>query len=227
MTALRLPRTIACVGRNFADHIKELGNARPKEPFFFFKPAQSVLFPGAGPVLMPKGCDLHYEVELAIVLKKRVDEWTGVRADLKDIVKGYCVAIDMTARNYQETAKIKSLPWSLSKGLKTFLPVSNLIPFSAIPDPHNATLHLAINGVTKQHDSTGLMLFDIPRLISHITSVMPLDEDDLILTGTPKGVGRVLPGDVMTAGVAVDGREVEEGRIEVPVEFRLSGKLRV
>ena len=123
----------------------------------------------------------------------------------------------------QETAKIKSLPWSLSKGLKTFLPVSDFIPFASIPDPHNATLYLSVNGVPRQNDSTSLMLFDIPRLISHITSVMPLDEDDLILTGTPKGVGRVLPGDVMTAGISVDGKEVEEGRITVPVEFRLSG----
>ena len=97
MSLPRLPRTIACIGRNFADHIKELGNARPKEPFFFLKAAGSVLYPGQGPVLVPKGCEMHYEVELAVVIGKgagvggTVDEWRGGRADLGGVVKGWCV----------------------------------------------------------------------------------------------------------------------------------------
>lgn len=94
---LRSPRTIACIGRNYAAHIKELGNAPPKEPFFFLKPAGSLLHPHAGPVLMPKGVDLHYEVELAAVIGRESDDLTAENA--LDAVKGWCVGIDMTARN--------------------------------------------------------------------------------------------------------------------------------
>lgn len=94
---LRSPRTIACIGRNYAAHIKELGNAPPKEPFFFLKPAGSLLHPYAGPVLMPKGVDLHYEVELAAVIGREADDLTAENA--LDAVKGWCVGIDMTARN--------------------------------------------------------------------------------------------------------------------------------
>ena len=86
--------TIVCIGRNYADHIAELGNTRPTEPFFFLKPTGSLLLPrGANQrkVLMPKGCDLHYEVELAVVLKKRLDEWKGGMRDLGDVVEGYKV----------------------------------------------------------------------------------------------------------------------------------------
>ncbi|KAF8469552.1 hypothetical protein BDZ91DRAFT_720458 [Kalaharituber pfeilii] len=218
-----LPRTIACVGRNFADHIKELGNAQPTEPFYFLKPAGSVLFPGEGPVLMPRGCDLHYEVELVAVIKRDTDVWKGGRDELGEVVKGWCVGIDMTARNYQEAAKKKSLPWSLSKGFKTFLPLSHFIPFDLIPDPHNVELHLEVNGQQRQKDSTNLMLFDIAKLLEHVTGVMPLMEDDLLLTGTPKGVGKVVPGDRMTAGLKVEGVELEEARIDVLVEERSDG----
>lgn len=89
-----LPRTIACIGRNFADHIKELGNARPSEPFFFLKPPGSVLFPNRGPVLVPRGCEVHHEVELGVVMGKEVDGWRG--ASWKELVgeglvKGFCV----------------------------------------------------------------------------------------------------------------------------------------
>lgn len=115
------------------------------------------------------------------------------------------------------------MPWTLCKGFKTFLPVSHFIPKSRIPDPHAVTLHLAVNGKVRQEDSTAFMLFGVPALLQHVTAVTTLYEDDLLLTGTPKGVGRVVPGDVLTAGVRVDGREIEEGRIEVRVEARVGG----
>lgn len=123
----------------------------------------------------------------------------------------------------QDGAKKAGLPWTLCKGFKTFLPVSHFIPKSQIPDPHAVTLHLAVNGVMRQEDSTALMLFSVPALLRHITAVTTLYEDDLVLTGTPKGVGRVVPGDVLTAGLRIDGKEIEEGRIEVRVEERVGG----
>ncbi|PWW78808.1 hypothetical protein C7212DRAFT_349372 [Tuber magnatum] len=215
------PRSIACIGRNFADHIKELGNERPKEPFYFLKPASSILHPGQGPILAPRGVDLHYEVELGVVIGRTADELQPSEA--LDAVKGYCVGIDMTARNWQQAAREKGLPWSLAKGFKAFLPVSHFIPKHRIPDPHNVRLHLEVNGKIRQDDNTGLMLFNVPRILQHVTGVFALEEDDLVLTGTPKGVGNVVPGDVITAGVSVDGVEIEDGRIEVKVEERVGG----
>lgn len=218
---LRPPRTIACIGRNYADHVKELRNTAPTEPFFFLKPPSALLHPRSGPVLCPRGVDLHYEVELAAVMGATADNLTPENA--LDYVKGWCVGIDMTARNYQEAAKKAGLPWTLCKGFKTFLPVSGFIPKELLPDPHAATLFLRVNGEVRQCDSTALMLFRVPRLLQHVTGVTTLFEDDLVLTGTPKGVGRVVPGDVMVAGIEVDGEEIEEGRIEVTVEERVGG----
>jgi 2-keto-4-pentenoate hydratase/2-oxohepta-3-ene-1,7-dioic acid hydratase in catechol pathway len=135
-------------------------------------------------------------------------------------VAGYLVAIDMTGRNVQDEAKKKGLPWSIAKGFDTFLPISEEIPKSRIPDPHNAFLRLSVGSQLRQADSTGLMLYRIPRQLAEISRVMTLEKGDLVLTGTPKGVGEVKAGDVMKASIEVDGKEIEEGRIEVEVKDR-------
>jgi acylpyruvate hydrolase len=124
----------------------------------------------------------------------------------------------MTARNAQNEAKKKGLPWSIAKGFDTFLPVSEIIPKSAIPDPHNIQLYLTVNDKTQQEDSTELMLFRIPRVLSDISKVMTLEKGDIVITGTPKGVGPVVPGDVMKAGIKIGGKELEQAKIEVAVE---------
>lgn len=124
----------------------------------------------------------------------------------------------MTARNTQNEAKRKGLPWDIAKGFDTFLPVSRVVPKAAIPDPHAIELYLTVNGEARQRDSTELMLFQLPRLLSDISKVMTLERGDIVLTGTPKGVGPVVPGDVMRAGIRVGGRELEEAKIEVAVE---------
>jgi acylpyruvate hydrolase len=130
----------------------------------------------------------------------------------------YALSIDMTARNAQEEAKKKGLPWDIAKGFDTFLPMSDIIPKSAIPDPHDVEIFLKVNGDTKQDASTNLMLFQLPRLLSDISKVMTLEKGDIVLTGTPAGVGPVVPGDVMTAGLRVKGKELEEAKMEVPIE---------
>jgi len=130
----------------------------------------------------------------------------------------YAVSIDLTARNVQNEAKSKGLPWSIAKGFDTFCPISNVIPKARIPNPHDVELFLSVNNRVRQSDSTGLMLFRIPRLLSDISQVMTLERGDVVLTGTPKGVGSVEVGDVMRAGVRVDGKEVGEGAIEVEVK---------
>ena len=134
-----------------------------------------------------------------------------------DSIAGYCVAIDMTARNMQDEAKKKGLPWTAAKGFDTFLPISDFIARERIPDPQNVELNLQINGKEKQRDGTGLMLFRIPRLLSEISRVMTLEKGDLVLTGTPKGVGSVNCGDSMSAGVTVGGEEIKEGKMIVNV----------
>ncbi|PTB81438.1 hypothetical protein M440DRAFT_1322158 [Trichoderma longibrachiatum ATCC 18648] len=218
--SLKQAGKVVCIGRNYADHIAELQNAKPKKPFFFLKPPSSIVLPGEGPCLQPKGVDMHFEVELALVMGRVVrnlhpeDEEAAM-----DAIRAYAVAIDMTARNVQNEAKKKGLPWDIAKGFDTFLPMSNLIPKAAIPDPHDAELFLDVNGRPRQRGSTGLMIYRIPRIMSDISRVMTLLPGDVVLTGTPAGVGPVVPGDVMRAGVRVGGKEVEEGRIEVPVEL--------
>ncbi|KAF2682633.1 hypothetical protein K458DRAFT_419480 [Lentithecium fluviatile CBS 122367] len=214
-------RKVMCIGRNYADHIKELNSARPKQPFFFLKPSSSILLPGAGPVLRPRGVNMHYEVELGLVMGKTVrdlhpDDTQGAL----DAIEGYLLAIDMTARNVQDEAKKKGLPWSIAKGFDTFLPISNFIAKSRIVDPHNLNLWLTVNNEIKQSDNTELMLFRIPRQLSDISRVMTLEKGDIVLTGTPKGVGPVKTGDIMKAGLKADGKDIEEANIEVPVVDR-------
>jgi 2-keto-4-pentenoate hydratase/2-oxohepta-3-ene-1,7-dioic acid hydratase in catechol pathway len=219
MASLKKASKVVCIGRNYADHIAELNSAKPKQPFFFLKPASSILAPGDGPVIRPKGVNLHYEVELALIMGKRVKD---LEADDEkgaiDAIESYALSIDLTARNVQNEAKKKGLPWSIAKGFDTFLPVSEIIPKSKIPNPHNIELYLSVNNEIHQQDSTNLMLFQIPRMLSDISKVMTLEKGDIVITGTPKGVGPVVPGDVMRAGIRVDGKEIEEAKIEVVVE---------
>ena len=208
-----------CIGRNYADHVKELNNQRPKQPFFFLKPSSSILLPTEGPILRPRGVNLHYEVELGIVIGKTlrdIDE-NDTQSWMSGI-ESYLLTIDMTGRNVQDEAKKKGLPWDIAKGFDTFLPMSSIIPKSSIPDPHDIELYLSVNGETKQQGSTNLMIYQIPRIVSDISKVMTLHPGDIVLTGTPAGVGSVVPGDVMRAGVRVGGKEIEEGRVEIPVE---------
>ncbi|OAA42566.1 2-keto-4-pentenoate hydratase [Metarhizium rileyi] len=210
---------VVCIGRNYADHIAELKNMKPKQPFFFLKPPSSIVLPGQGPCLQPRGVKMHYEVELALVIGRMVrDLKADDRQGALEAIRAYAVAIDMTARNVQDEAKRKGLPWDIAKGFDTFLPMSNVIPKTAIADPQDVELFLEVNGETRQRGSTGLMIYQIPRIMSDISKVMALQPGDIVLTGTPAGVGPVAPGDVMRAGVRVGGKELDEGRVEVRVE---------
>ncbi|KAF8550432.1 hypothetical protein OG21DRAFT_1468689 [Imleria badia] len=196
---VRQGKKIVGIGRNYADHIKELNNTRPKEPFFFLKPTTSYLASG-GNVEIPAGIIAHYEVELGLVIGKPGRDISQDAAESH--IAGYALAVDMTARNMQEEVKTKGLPWSAVKGFDTFTPIGEFIPKSSISDPHDLKLALKINGAVKQDGTTGDMIFRIPRLIEHISSIMTLEEGDLILTGTPSGVGPVAPGDAVECTLA-------------------------
>ncbi|EGP87616.1 unnamed protein product [Zymoseptoria tritici ST99CH_3D1] len=214
-------RKVMCIGRNYADHVTELNNQRPKQPFFFLKPPSSILTPSEGPILRPAGVNLHFEVELGVVIGKTVrDLDENDEAAWQDAIGSYILGIDMTGRNVQDEAKKKGLPWSIAKGFDTFLPVAGPIEKSAIKDPHDVELWLSVNGEMKQNDNTELMLFRIGRQLADISKVMVLEKGDIVLTGTPKGVGPVVTGDVLEAGMRIGGREVEEAKIKVEVKDR-------
>nr|GMD38038.1 Fanconi anemia group I protein [Ipomoea batatas] len=187
------------VGRNFAAHAKELGNSVPKEPVLFLKPTTSYLQNG-GTIEIPQPLEtLHHEVELAVVIGQRARDVTPGSA--MDYIGGYAVALDMTAREIQSAAKSAGLPWTVAKGQDTFTPISSILPCSMVPDPHDVELWLKVDGEIRQKGSTRDMIFKIPYLVSYISCIMTLAEGDVILTGTPEGVGPVKVGQKVEAGI--------------------------
>ncbi|VDK61419.1 unnamed protein product, partial [Cylicostephanus goldi] len=152
------------------------------------------------PIVTPIGSQhLHQEVELGVVIGKTAKAVT--RSEAMSYVGGYAVALDMTARDFQDEAKKGGAPWFLSKSFDTACPISKFIPKEEIEDPHSEELFCRINGVEKQRCKTNVMIFDIPTLIEYITRYVTLEEGDLLLTGTPAGVSRVLPGDCIEFGL--------------------------
>ncbi|KAJ7580654.1 hypothetical protein C8J56DRAFT_1006383 [Mycena floridula] len=198
-------KKIVAIGRNYAEHIKELSNTAPKEPFFFLKPTTSYLGNG-GQVEIPSGVLAHHEVELGFIIGKGGRDIP--EANAMSHVAGYALAVDMTARNIQEHVKKRGLPWTTSKGLDTFTPIGNFIPKEEVKDPHDLKISLKINGEFKQNGTTADMLFRIPRLIEHVSSIMTLEEGDLVLTGTPSGVGPVVAGDKIECLLADNNKEL-------------------
>jgi len=194
-------RKIIAVGRNYAQHAKELNNPVPVSPVLFLKPTSSLLHEGPKSYIeIPHTCnDLHHEVELGVVIGKSGRDIPQDSA--MSHVAGYVVALDMTARDLQDQAKKNALPWTVAKGYDTFCPVSSFIPKTKLQQHDNVELWLKIDGVEKQRGSTKDMIFPIPFLISHISRIMTLFEGDLILTGTPSGVGPVKEGQTITAGI--------------------------
>lgn len=213
-------RKILCIGRNYAEHIKELNNPRPQEPFFFLKPSSSILKPNDGPFLVPKGVVVHHEVELAFILNRTLKNLSNdfSHEEALDSIEGYALSIDMTARNVQDEAKKKGLPWTIGKGFDTFLPLSQFIHRDRIPDPYSVDLCLSINGLNKQQGNTNLMIFPIHKILSYMSAIMTLEKGDIILTGTPKGVGPVKPKDHVKATMTINGEVLKDATIEFDAE---------
>ncbi|KAF5391445.1 hypothetical protein D9757_002077 [Collybiopsis confluens] len=145
-------KKIVAIGRNYDAHIKELGNPPNAEPWFFLKPTTSYL-PNGGTILIPKGVNLHHEIELGVVIGKEGKDIP--RENWEQYVAGYALGIDLTARNFQQYVKAKSLPWTSAKGFDTFCPISDFVPKDKIPDPMNvviwikASFHLFVSPVRK------------------------------------------------------------------------------
>jgi len=188
-------KKIVCVGRNYVAHAKELNNAVPSQPFFFLKPTSSYILP-PGPIVIPfQGCDMHHEIELGVVIGKKCKNLTQEEA--MNYVGGYTLALDLTARCLQNAAKKQSLPWTAAKGYDTFCPISGFIEKEKIADPQNINLILKVDGEIKQEGNTNLMIFRIPQLLESISKVMTLEPGDVLLTGTPEGVGPLKPNSVV------------------------------
>lgn len=186
-------RTIYCIGRNYAAHARELNNPVPGEPVIFIKPASSVVPDGGSIVIPPQSSDVHYEAELVLAIGKLGKNIPIEKA--MEHVSGYGLGIDVTARDLQQVAKDKSLPWSVAKGFDTFAPLSDFVDASALPDPDAIEYTLDINGERRQHGKTSHMLFPIPFLIHYLSGIFTLYPGDIIYTGTPEGVGKLNAGD--------------------------------
>jgi 5-carboxymethyl-2-hydroxymuconate isomerase len=195
---------IVCLARNYAEHARELGNETPALPVLFMKPASSVIDDGESVRIPGYSQECHYEVELAVLIGQQCRAVPADRA--LEYIAGYGVAIDMTLRDVQNQLKSKGLPWEIAKGFDTACPLSAFVPVAAVPDPHTLNLKLDVNGETRQNGCTCDMINRIPQIIAHISSIYTLEPGDIILTGTPAGVGQVRTGDVMTAEIGTVGR---------------------
>lgn len=190
---------IFCVGRNYAAHAAEMGSEIDREaPFYFTKSAQAVLSSGAVLAYPPGTADLHHEIELVIAIGS-----PGFRlspAQAPGIVWGYGSGLDMTRRDLQARAKAKQRPWDLGKDFEGSAVLSALTPAAAF-SPGNQRIRLAVNGVPRQEARIDEMVWGIPELISDLSRYYHLVPGDLIMTGTPAGVGAVVAGDRLSGGV--------------------------
>jgi 2-keto-4-pentenoate hydratase/2-oxohepta-3-ene-1,7-dioic acid hydratase in catechol pathway len=190
------PSKIICVGRNYRDHAKELGNEVPSEPLLFFKPPSSLLA-HRGTVMMPPQSErVDFEGELALVIGRRASK-LAADADWRSYVRGYTIANDVTARDLQK----KDGQWTRAKGFDTFCPVGPVVSSEVDPEK-GLILETRVNGELKQHGSTRDFIFSIPELLVYITAAITLEVGDLLLTGTPAGVGPVKAGDRVDVEIA-------------------------
>lgn len=200
------PSKIVCIGRNYAEHARELGNEVPAEPLVFLKPPSS-LNAHRAPVIFPRGAQtLSYEGELALVIGRRARRVPAASA--WEIVAGFTVLNDITARDWQK----KDGQWTRAKGSDTFCPVGPCWTPKEAVRFEDLRIVTRVNGQVKQDAPVTGMIFGVPQLIEYITGFMTLEPGDLIATGTPPGVGPLEPGDVVTVEIA--GIGTLENRVE-------------
>ena len=182
------PSKIVCVGRNYLEHARELGNEMPERPLLFFKPPSALIADGEAILLPAESQRVEHEAEIGVVIGKRASRVSA--ADALDYVSGYLPLNDVTARDLQKSDG----QWTRAKGFDTFCPVGTAHPASGI-DPATLEVICRVNGAVRQEGRAADMAFSIPVLIEYISGVMTLEPGDLIATGTPAGVGSLQPGD--------------------------------
>lgn len=190
---------IVCLLRSYRAHAEEMDSSTPEKPEFFLKPRSAIIHDGGEIIIPPESSDVHHEVELAIIIGKG-----GAKIPVEKAmghVLGYAVLIDVTARDLQAKAKKAGKPWAAAKGFDTFAPISNGVPASIITNPQNLAIWLIVNGEYRQKSCTGMMIYSISEIISHVSRIMSLEPGDIIATGTPEGVGQIVSGDIVEAGI--------------------------
>ena len=181
------PSKIVCVGRNYVEHARELGNEVPKEPLIFLKPPSSLLAPGRPILLPPQSQQVEFEGEIGVVIGARLRR--AEPAECHSSIRGIVAANDVTARDLQRSDS----QWTRAKGFDTFCPVGEMAP--APDDLTTLEVVTRVNGSERQRGRVADMAFDIPALLAYISAVMTLEPGDLVLTGTPAGVGTLSAGD--------------------------------
>lgn len=211
------PGKIVCVGRNYVDHAKELGNAMPSEPLIFLKPPSSVVASGQ-PIRLPAASkQVEYEGEIGVVIGRQLAD--ASEEDALEAIRGVLAANDVTARDLQKSDS----QWTRGKGFDTFCPIGEEV---TVPqDLGSLEVVTRVNGAERQRGRVSQMAFSIPMVLSYISRVMTLEPGDLVLTGTPAGVGKLVAGDVVeveivAAGAGMDGAGQGISRVSNPVEDR-------
>ena len=195
---------IYCVGRNYADHAREMGYTGREPPFFFMKPADALLVVDEGTVgAMPYPAltrNLHHEVELVVALGKGGRNIKAAGA--LDLVFGYAVGLDMTRRDLQNQMKKEGRPWEIGKAFEHSGPIGPIAPKEAVPDIASAAIALTVNGSVRQQGSIAQLIWNIAETIEHLSAAWELRPGDLIFTGTPEGVGPVTARDLLVGTIA-------------------------
>lgn len=193
------PGKILCIGRNYAAHVREMGDVAevPVDPVVFLKPSTALVADGGVVVLPRQSADVHHELELVAVVGtpgRHIAE-----ADALRHVAAYAIGLDLTARDLQAEAKAARGPWSIAKGFDTFAPLGPLVDAALVGDPQRIGIALTINGETRQAGTTADMISSVARIVAFLSSAFTLEPGDLIYTGTPEGVGPVRDGDRLVA----------------------------
>lgn len=196
-------RRIYCVGRNYVEHAKEMGFTGREEPFFFCKPADAVLYVPEGQTgelpYPSRTSDLHYEIELVVALSSGGRDLTLEQAAAA--IYGYAVGLDMTRRDLQGVAKKQGRPWEVGKAFDFGAPIGPIYPVQKVGSLDQAAITLSVNGETRQNGNVDQMIWKVAESISYLSGLFELKAGDLIFTGTPEGVGAVVPGDLMVGAV--------------------------
>ncbi len=192
---------IFCVGRNYAEHAREMGHDPSREPpFFFMKPAGAIVIEGGDFVFPPLSADVHHEIELVVAIA--IGGTNIDAASSLDHVFGYAAGLDMTRRDLQNAAKKLGRPWDVGKAFDHSAPCSELVPASRIGHPASGAIELRVNGEIRQSGDIGDLIWNVAETISCLSMFFTLQPGDLIFTGTPSGVGPVHRGDRLVGSVA-------------------------
>ncbi len=185
------------LARTYRDHAAEMQAKVTEDPLLFLKPESAVIFNNETIRVPTMSSRLHHEVELGVVMGKTARHISQIHA--LDYVLGYVVVLDITARDIQSEAKKNGWPWTIAKGFDTFAPISDVVLKDEILDPNDLDLILTVNNEVRQQSNTKYMVYSVERIIEFVSCIMTLKRGDLIMTGTPSGVGEIAEGDVLEA----------------------------